>query len=291
VQKLNLFFAREVREMKTRIITAIVLLCLFVPIVCLSDTVIFAVAAGVVCCFGVYEYLRCIGCKEKHGITVPACLISFAVVFFAHYSGGSISYILIPLACCASFMFYLFAYAVFLRGLEKFSEVASAFTGFFYITLAFVCLVVLSRMPNGRYIFLLAFVGAWVTDTFAYFTGYFFGRHKLIEEVSPKKTVEGSIGGIIFCVAAFMLYGFIIVKTQDVSVNYIALAVCAFFVSVISQIGDLVFSLVKREHGVKDYGKIFPGHGGVLDRFDSVIPVSVVIIIVISLSERFSFFA
>jgi len=100
-----------------------------------------------------------------------------------------------------------------------------------------------------------------------------FGKHKLIPEVSPKKTVEGSIGGIIFAAIAFVLYAVIIWKMNESAEmpNLIVFAAAGAIVSVISQIGDLSASVIKRRFGVKDYGFLFPGHGGVLDRFDSVL--------------------
>ena len=276
--------------MKTRIITAIVLLCVFIPVFWFSYTIVFPAVIGLISLIGVYEYLKCVGYDKKPAIYVPACGMAGVIPVCANYSHGT-AFFVILLAVSFAYMFYLFAYAVFHHGKVSFSSVAGVFTGVFYILFSFTCLVIIRRIPNGEYIYLLAFIGAWVTDTFAYFTGWLFGRHKLIPEVSPKKTIEGSVGGTVFCIGAFILYGFIIGETTDISPNYIALGVVALFVSVISQIGDLVFSLIKREHGVKDYGKLFPGHGGVLDRFDSVIPVSVVLLIFMSLSERFSFFA
>ena len=127
---------------------------------------------------------------------------------------------------------------------------------------------------------MLIFVGAWITDIFAYFTGKFLGKHKLIPEVSPKKTVEGSIGGIVFCSLFFVLYGFILTKLVSISsISYIVLAIVGIIISIVAQIGDLTMSQIKRKFGVKDYGKIFPGHGGMLDRFDSIIAVALVLII------------
>ena len=144
---------------------------------------------------------------------------------------------------------------------------------------------------NGKYIFLLVFIGAWVTDIFAYFCGMLLGRggkHKLIPEVSPKKTVEGSIGGIVFCVIAMVVYGIIIRQTQsDMKVNLWFLALSGIAVSVVAQIGDLSLSVIKRHYGIKDYGWIFPGHGGILDRFDSVIAVSAVLTVLSSFTPFF----
>ena len=275
--------------MKTRIITAVVLLCIFVPVLWFSDTIVFPAVIGLISLVGVYEYLKCLGYGKNLFVLLPAFVMAALLPSFAHKASG-ISYILIVVAALSLYMFYLFAYAVFCRGSEKYSSLSSAFTGVFYIVLAFVCLVIIRRMINGQYVYLLTFIGAWVTDTFAYFTGRFLGKHKLIPEVSPKKTVEGSIGGIAFCIGSYILFGYIVSIYANLSPNYLLLGIAALFVSVISQIGDLIFSLIKRENGIKDYGKLFPGHGGVLDRFDSVIPVSIVLLIVSSLSDKISFF-
>jgi len=118
------------------------------------------------------------------------------------------------------------------------------------------------------------FIGAWVTDTFAYFTGMLLGKHKLIPDVSPKKTVEGSIGGTLFCAVAFVVFGVITNTWFGTDANFLLLAIGGVFIAVIAQIGDLIMSVIKRHYGIKDYGKIFPGHGGMLDRFDSVLIVS-----------------
>ena len=127
---------------------------------------------------------------------------------------------------------------------------------------------------GGQYIYFLIFIGAWITDTFAYFTGLLFGKHKLIEDVSPKKTIEGSIGGILFCALFFVGFGLIVDYFFDCEANVFFLFISGIITSVISQVGDLIMSVIKRHYQIKDFGKIFPGHGGMLDRFDSILAVS-----------------
>ena len=161
----------------------------------------------------------------------------------------------------------------------------------FYIIAGFNAVLYLHDYePAGKYVYLAVFIGAWVTDTFAYFCGMLFGRggkHKLIPDVSPKKTVEGSIGGIVFCVLAMVLFGVIINSITDLHANYLVLIGAGLLASAVSQIGDLCMSVIKRTYGIKDYGKLFPGHGGVLDRFDSVLAVAVVLA---ALCSFFNFF-
>ena len=139
--------------------------------------------------------------------------------------------------------------------------------------------------------YLICFIGAWMTDIFAYFCGMLLGRggkHKLIPDVSPKKTVEGSIGGIVFCTLSLVLFGFIVERiAPEFQANLLIFALAGVFVSVVAQIGDLSMSVIKRTYGIKDYGKLFPGHGGILDRFDSVLAVSAVLLV---FTTFFSFF-
>ena len=121
-----------------------------------------------------------------------------------------------------------------------------------------------------------------MSDTGAYFSGYFFGKHKLAPKISPKKTIEGAVGGVIVCLISYVVLGMIfsfIAKRMgiNISVNYITLIVTAPIVSLLSIVGDLSASIIKRHQGIKDFGNIMPGHGGVLDRFDSVFYVAAVL--------------
>ena len=115
------------------------------------------------------------------------------------------------------------------------------------------------------------FIGSWATDTCAYFAGYFFGKHKLAPVISPKKTVEGSIGGILGTLILMLTYSYIGAEVCDVRVNAVNVIILSLICGGVSQLGDLCASVIKREQGIKDYGHIMPGHGGVMDRFDSVL--------------------
>jgi phosphatidate cytidylyltransferase len=164
----------------------------------------------------------------------------------------------------------------------KTGRIALAFMTAFYIIGAYSAIILLRDIPGvGKFLYLIPFVFGWVTDTFAYFTGRLFGKHKLIPAVSPKKTVEGAIGGAVCCAIVSVVYGFVIGKCFDgVAPNYIVLALCGLIIAVVSQIGDLVMSAIKRQYGIKDYGKLLPGHGGLLDRFDSCMAVTVVLALI-----------
>jgi len=255
--------------MKTRIITAIVAIIVFLPVCIFSDTWFYPTAMAILCSVGVYEMLSCVGMFRTPAISVPSMLLAAAMPLLPLFTGEST--LIVEMGCIIAYMVLTFTADVFSRGKLDYTITSSAFRGVLYVSLSFTCMTLLRK--EGEYLYLLTFVGPWVSDSFAYFTGRLFGKHKLIPEVSPKKTVEGAVGGIVFAALSFVLYGFIIKKFFDpaIEINYIVMAAAGAIVSVISQIGDLSASVIKRRFDVKDYGWIFPGHGGVIDRFDSVI--------------------
>lgn len=143
-----------------------------------------------------------------------------------------------------------------------------------YVAVMLSTVYSLRQVEGGIYFVWLIFVGSWVCDTFAYFVGSAIGKHKMAPVLSPKKSVEGAFGGIIGAAIVSVIYALVVMKIGDESVrslsiiSYVIIAVAA---SVFSMVGDLVASAIKRHLGIKDYGALIPGHGGILDRFDSVI--------------------
>jgi phosphatidate cytidylyltransferase len=143
-----------------------------------------------------------------------------------------------------------------------------------YITCAFTSLVTVRRLPLGDHIFFMIFAGAWISDSAAYFVGLALGKHPLCPKLSPKKTVEGAIGGLVGGMAAVLIYGLIADLISPRSFNYLALIFVGAVIGVVSQFGDLLCSAIKRRVNIKDFSDLLPGHGGILDRFDSVMAVS-----------------
>ncbi len=273
--------------MLKRIITAVVLIAILVPILFLSWKVPYLIPAllALMSTVAVFELLRCMGRHRDFAVSIPAYLIACGIPLGTAWANRIADYLMICVAVLGVYLIYLFTVAVFRRGRMTFAEVASAYVGVLYISVSFASLALLRHQTEmGGYLYLLVFFGAWVTDTFAYFTGRFLGKHKLNPEISPKKTVEGSIGGIVGCVLSFAVFGVVMQFGWEMQVNYVMLCVSGLVCSFVSQIGDLITSLIKREHDVKDYGKIFPGHGGVLDRFDSVLAISPILLILCNLS-------
>lgn len=270
--------------MRTRIITAIVALCIFVPVCIFSDTIIFEIAMAVLDVVAVYELWHCIrGTAEASheigplALWTPHFLLAAGSVFLPRSLGNARA---IESVCLlfVVLMLYTFAVVVFSRGKIQFPDAAALLMMTLYVTMAFTSILCLRRSGDSTSLYLLPFIGAWVSDTFAYFTGRLLGKHKLIPEVSPKKTVEGSVGGIVFTAIAYAVYACIVSPTAK---TILFLTVFGAIISVVSQIGDLIASVVKRYYGIKDYGKLFPGHGGVMDRFDSVMATAPVLYILL----------
>ena len=265
-----------------RIITGAVAIGIFVPVCIFSETIVFPIVIGLLCLIGVYEMAKCLSLDKNYAITIPMYLIALALPILRHglFFKDNSTYFGLAIILMFCMLIYVLAYVMFKNNNIKLTEILPLYALFVYIVGCFVSMVIVrytdanlavgGKTVNGVYVYLLAFIGAWVCDTFAYFTGRFFGKHKLIPEISPKKTIEGSIGGIMFTVGSFALYTFIVNSCFGQSLSYLKVCIIGFVLSIISQIGDLVASSVKRQYELKDYGKLFPGHGGVLDRFDSV---------------------
>ncbi len=153
------------------------------------------------------------------------------------------------------------------------SQAMSAVFGIVYIPVMLGFIYLARIQENGKSLMVVIFISSWVCDTFAYFTGVLIGSHRLAPVLSPKKSVEGSIGGIAGAFAVGWGFGSLM------GGNPLIFAAVSAVGAVISQFGDLFASAVKRDHGIKDYGRLIPGHGGILDRFDSVIMVAPVVYI------------
>ena len=269
--------------MLKRILTGVVAFCfILVPVLFFADTVALPIGVAVFAMIAAYEILHCVGLHKNLWLSLPLYLMSGGYPFVLRFMEES-GLPLMPLFVCVPLLTTL-AVAVFSHGKVDIRDASAGYVLWFYSFVGFMSLIYMHDMiAGGRYFYLLAFIGAWVTDTFAYFTGMLFGKHKLIPDVSPKKTVEGAVGGVVFCTLAFvgfgLLYNSLWAPEGAGKLPLWLMAVIGVLVSIVSQIGDLSLSLLKRKYGIKDFGKVFPGHGGVMDRFDSVLAVAIMLLV------------
>ena len=265
--------------MVARILTAVVGLPLLLAVVLLAPpigtTVLFALAVMVAS----YEMLwRTRLWKNRRAIFFTA-LMAAAVIFWSWLKGeGILVGDRLWLAALAGIFLYatiLFCELLAGKGKIKVQSIAAAlFAGFLY-PFMIGALVRLRTMDGGEFYILVAFLLSMVADTGAYFVGRAMGKHKLAPVISPKKTVEGAIGGAIVNVLAMMGYALLLNKCFGFTqVNYLYAAIYGVLGAGASIIGDLTLSVIKRQVNIKDYGNLMPGHGGILDRFDSTMMVA-----------------
>lgn len=256
------------KSLKARLLTAVVGISFILVLLFLGTIQPYVIAGAVslVTAFMIGEYLHANKLLKKYFISVP-CILFAAVIPVVLNTG-----LVYPVI--ALLMIFGFAMLIFNHKQINYLDFAYAMFGTLLITFGMSALsaLCLSFTPINFY-FVTIFSLPWMADAGGFFIGAAFGKHKLCPNVSPKKTVEGAVGGVLFCVIAAVLIGvlFNFLIAPQYNYNFASLIILGVVDAVVSIIGDLSFSLIKRSVGIKDYSSIFPGHGGMLDRFDSII--------------------
>lgn len=263
----------------TRVLSAAVGLFLFFIVIILPSYV-FGAAVFILSIIAVSEFNKAMinkGHRPYKAIPYTASLlIPFIVIKYELELDTILSIKYILIACAAILITSMVWFVMKYNSYSIIDISLSIFAGIFFIPL-FSSLIVLRYLDHGIYHLLIAFAGAWLTDTFAYFVGRAFGKKKLIPLVSPKKTWAGAIGGLIGTTSSIVLAGILLNKNIYAdNVNIIAFIILGVLLSIFSQFGDLAASAIKRYSGIKDFGNLMPGHGGVIDRFDSVLFTSAI---------------
>ena len=253
--------------MKTRIIAALALLPLLLVLLFWAPVWVGAVAVGLICMIASYELLYRTGLMRHVRLNIYSALMAFGVSMWSYF-GWNYGVILF-----AVLAFYLLIFGEMMVAHLELSVKDAFFCFLSGIVIPFMLtsLVRILRMENGRVLVCIPFIIAFMSDIGAYFIGVFFGKHKLCPLISPKKSVEGLIGGVLIGTLSMIAYGYIAHTFFHIPVNYIFLGIYGFVGCLASAFGDLCMSAIKRQTGIKDYGNLIPGHGGVLDRLDSVI--------------------
>ena len=258
--------------MKTRIISAVIALPIFLFILLFAPLYILAFTISIICSLMAYELLLAIlPVKGNIRLFIYTVISAFIVPVGSYFN-------------ISSFLFYFtlltLMILVFIEAIMRYHTerqlpmmfILGALFGGLMIPYLLATLLNLRLMEHGKLLVLIPVICAFATDAGAYFTGVLLGKNKIFPRVSPNKTIEGCIGGVVIGTLFLMLYGVAIINLTSITyVNFMALLIYGMIGSVICQIGDLTFSLIKREFKVKDFGQLLPGHGGMLDRFDSMV--------------------
>ncbi len=270
---------------RTRIISGLVGLVLLIGVLYMGS-IVLGIAVSIIAAIGLYEFYNSISkTKGIHPIKIVGYLSIVPLLLLGLEKTGWYSLNLGTMTGMSVCLIIFVSMAVIVFGHKKYNIVdvcATAF-GIAYIPFLMSFLIMLRNMEYGNILIWLIFIGAWGTDTLAYTFGRLFGKRKIIPEVSPKKTLAGAIGGILGCIFLMIVFGVIARNYFGLSISYVALILLGFLCGTISQIGDWAASAIKRYVNVKDFGNIMPGHGGVLDRFDSILFVAPVIYYVLVL--------
>lgn len=248
-----------------RVVSGIVLVILALILI-LTGGDLLLVSSLVISYIGMFELYRVFKMEKE----MPAIIgYMMATIYYINLRFPFIpDMMMFVLGCLVALMFvYVFTYPKY-----KTEQILAAFFGVFYVAVMLSYVYQTRQMNFGVYIVWLIFLCSWVCDTCAYFVGVLIGKHKMAPILSPKKSIEGAVGGVVGTGLLTVLYGNVIKDTMGLDTNgIVALAVICMIGALISMVGDLTASAIKRNYDVKDYGTLIPGHGGILDRFDSVI--------------------
>ncbi len=261
--------------MKKRLSSAFVAVVLFFAVLygdsALGFTNLVNCAVALLIFGGLYEIYKPFGFIRK----MPLAILGFA--FGLSIAFGSLRDASFLILVIIFYMLLMFILAMAYRKTVSFSDISILLFTTIYVSLCLAHISMVNEGAFGAYMIVYMCVGAFMTDSGAFFAGKFFGKHKLLPEISPKKTIEGSIGGIIVAMLSFVVYALILIFVFNFKINWFSFMGIGFVSTFLAQAGDLSASMIKRELNLKDYGSIMPGHGGILDRLDSLIFVAPVV--------------
>lgn len=259
--------------MATRLISSGVGILIGILVMVLSDTLVLNVAISLICLGMLHELFNAEGCS-RHKTFAYLCYALVVAIPILLYS--KLAYLELVFPVCMVFVFVIFLVYLFNHKEMNLDRLIFMLGCCGFVSFPMCCMVFIKDLDAqmGTIYMVIALCSAWLADAGAYFVGTFCGKHRLCPEISPKKTVEGFVGGllssgVILCVLCYVYTKFF--APSGVSVNYVSTFIMGVVTGVIGTVGDLTASLIKRQCNIKDFGKIMPGHGGILDRFDSVL--------------------
>ena len=257
-----------------RTITGVIGLPILAAVLIFANTIIMDIFTAAIACISMYEYFHCFKSTNKGNPTQFLGYFFCILIIFTHFVDNyllySIMVSIIPIS-----LLILFAELVISKGEKTIKDVAITILGICYIPLMIIYLSLIRNIDlghnlDGKILVWFVLIASWGSDVFAYFIGRHFGKHKLTK-VSPNKTVEGAIAGIVGATLLGIIYAVLCNTLWGVGINYLLIGCIMALLSIVGQIGDLAASSIKRYCEIKDFSELIPGHGGMLDRIDSII--------------------
>lgn len=262
------------KEKITRILTSVIGLPFITALLIFANTTVMDIFTAIIALISMYEYFHCFKSTNKANPSEFLGYILCILIAFTHMVKGEIliQIIVLLIPTCILILFVEF---ILSNGKKTVKDIAITMLGICYIPLMLIYLSFISNMNlgtglTGRILIWFVLIASWGSDVFAYTIGRHFGKHKLTK-ISPKKTVEGSIAGIIGATVLGIIYAVLCNNLWGTEINYLLIGVIVAVLSVVGQIGDLAASSIKRYCEIKDFSDLLPGHGGMLDRIDSII--------------------
>lgn len=257
-----------------RTITGVIALPILAVILIFANTIVMDIFTAIIACISMYEYFHCFKSTDKGNPSQYLGYIWCTLIAFTHFVDDrlltNILVAVIPIS-----LVILFAELVLAKGKKTIKDIGITMLGICYIPLMLIYLSLVRDMElddglNGRILIWFVLIASWGSDVFAYFIGRHFGKHKLTK-ISPNKTVEGAVAGVVGAILLGIIFAVLCNTLWGVGINYLLIGCIMALLSIVGQIGDLAASSIKRYCEIKDFSELIPGHGGMLDRIDSII--------------------
>lgn len=252
-----------------RVLSALIGFPLVLVIFLLANNLVMDIAVAMLAIICIYEYCRCFkNTKKANPSSWLMYIISALIIVESFVSKEVVKSIMIGIIPIS--ILILAVELILSKEKKNIMDIAVTIFGICYIPIMLSFLSFIRNMENGKILIWYPIIAAWGSDIFAYCIGKHFGKHKF-SKISPNKTIEGCIAGIIGATIIGVIYSIAVTNIYSIQINYLVISFMIAILSIIGQIGDLTASSIKRYCGIKDFGELIPGHGGMLDRFDSVI--------------------